>query len=222
MGESVPPKQPPPNPRLTLTHDDEERVPSPSFIPKPPGVIRRFLMPATHTTEHQHPHKKYAWYSVLWLTGVDYFSSLGYAPGIAFVAAGALAPPATLVLVLVTLVGALPVYGEVAKRSYAGQGSIAMLEALLGGWKGKLLVLALLGFAATGFVITMTLSASDAAKHAVENPLLAHYLEGHEVAVTAGLLALLAIVFLRGFSEAIGIAVLVGAPYIALNVIVIV
>jgi len=201
--------------------DDEERVPSPSFVPKPPGPLRRFLMPPTHTTAHAHSHRTYPWYNVLWLTGVDYFSSLGYAPGIAFVAAGALAPPATLILVLVTLAGALPVYNEVAKRSYAGQGSIAMLEALVGGWKGKLLVLVMLGFAATGFVITMTLSASDAAKHAVENPLLSHYLEGHEVLVTAGLLALLAFVFLRGFSEAIGVAVLIGLPYIILNFVVI-
>jgi hypothetical protein len=65
--------------------------------------------------------------------------------------------------VLVTLLGALPVYAQVAGRSYAGQGSIAMIENLLSGWKGKVLVLVLLGFAATDFVITMTLSAADAA-----------------------------------------------------------
>ncbi|MEO8585859.1 MAG: hypothetical protein ABI584_06840 [Acidobacteriota bacterium] len=168
------------------------------------------------------PEKTYRWPRVLWLTGVDYFSTLGYQPGIALLAAGALAPLATGLLVLVTLFAAVPVYREVARHSYVGQGSIAMLENLLTGWKQKFFVLALLGFATTDFVITMTLSAADAAEHACENPYFRRILEGHQVAVTLFLLALLAGVFLRGFREAIGVATLVGVPYLVLNAVVII
>jgi hypothetical protein len=164
--------------------------------------------------------KTHQWWKVIWLTGVDYFSTLGYQPGIALLAAGAVAPIATVVLVIVTLFGALPVYAQVAGRSYAGQGSIAMLENLLEGWKGKLLVLVLLGFATTDFVITMTLSAADAAKHAVENPLLKPVLGEHQILVTLTILTLLAVVFLKGFKEAIGLAAGAALPYLALTIVV--
>jgi hypothetical protein len=167
------------------------------------------------TREYTHP-----WYLVIWLTGVDYFSTLGYQPGIALLAAGILSPVATAILVLVTLACALPIYSQVAGRSFVGQGSIAMLENLVPGWWGKLFVLVLLGFAATDFVITMTLSAADAAQHAVENPLLRPYLGDAKILLTLFLLLCLALVFLQGFSEAIGLAAGVAIPYILLNVVV--
>ena len=161
------------------------------------------------------------------LTGVDYFSTLGYQPSIAYENAGLLAPLATLVLVAVTLFGALPIYSYVAGRSHLGQGSIGMLAKLVSGWWGKVLILMLLGFAGTDFIITKTLSGADAAVHLITNPLWPLDVPDdaektrQAIYVTSFLLVLLGASFMRGFREVIGLAVIIVGVYLALNVIVI-
>ncbi len=173
--------------------------------------------PMVKQTEEQHQR---SWWQVMCLTGVDYFSTLGYQPGIAALAAGVLSPLATLVLVALTLLGAPPVYRRVARESPHGGGSLAMFADILPRWTGKLFILVLLGFAATDFVITMTLSAADGAAHIVENPFVPHALRGHGLAITLTLLALLAAIFLEGFAEAIRIAIGLVGVYLALNLVV--
>ncbi|MEU5633413.1 APC family permease [Streptomyces rishiriensis] len=202
--------------------------------PPPPGRLRAWMLQGLSDMGRGHGSQEsdtgsearpdlqgQRWYRVMCLTGVDYFSTLGYQPGIAALAAGLLSPVATVVLVVVTLAGALPVYRRVAEESPHGEGSIAMLERLLSFWKGKLFVLTLLGFAATDFLITITLSAADASTHLVENPHLTAALHDRQMVITLVLVALLGAVFLKGFLEAVGVAVALVAVYLALNAVVV-
>jgi len=189
-------------------------------IDQPPPVDPTLLTPSEDVL--QPPEHQSYWLWIMCLTGVDYFSTLGYQPSIAFEAVGLLTPLATVVLVAVTLFCALPVYRRVAHESPLGQGSIAMLERLLRGWTAKFLVLVLLGFAATDFVITKTLSAADAAEHLIHNP----YWESmptvlhSQMLITMFLLILLGGMFLRGFKEVIAVAIAIVAVYLVLNAIV--
>lgn len=208
------------NPPLLNTGDQTETCPvADRRASTRRNRFKRWFFDGIRETTKKDTHRD-AWWKVMTLTGVDYFSTLGYAPGIAFLAAGTLSPFATIILIILTLFGALPVYNKVAEESPNGQGSISMLERILPRWKGKMLVLCLLGFAATSWIVTITLSAADAATHLIQNPLFPDTLKS-QMGVTMFMLIALGAVFLKGFREAIGVCVWLVGIYLILNAIVI-
>jgi hypothetical protein len=183
------------------------------------------------------------------LLGVDYFSTLGYQPSLTYELAGPFGPLATLAVVLMTLLIILPLYMYMAGKSPHGLGSIALLERLVNGWRGKSLILIVLGFTATDFVMLRSISLSDAAEHVRYNNYisagrpfyhLAEMLQSyctahfgawtrnyvHEQVLLSVLLGAISFFFWywlrRGFGRrVVKLAVLLVMPYLAVNGIVI-
>src|SRR4029453_16132940 len=111
---------------------DRQLIPFRGQIPQPSteyrSAVGRWLRGGESLGAHGgQPAATNPWWKGIWLAGGAYLSALGCQPGVALLAAGAVAAIATVILVVVTLFGALPVYAQVARRSHAGAGSIAIV-----------------------------------------------------------------------------------------------
>jgi hypothetical protein len=173
------------------------------------------------STAQRRGQHQYAWWIVLCLVGLDYFSSLAYLPSIALMQAEwlpvavedthRLVPLVAMGVAALTLLVALPVYLYIVGRSPHGEGAIGLLERRWPGWRGKLLVLILVGFLGTDYIMTRSLSTADAAEHLTANPLFhaqSEWWRSDPEAIRAALPAPLRGAFFDALSERLVVSVL--------------
>ena len=108
------------------------------------GHFREWLMqghykPAEGPSVREQPGHTHAWWKVMCLTGVDYFSTLGYQPGIAALAAGRSRRSRRWCWCWSRSSARCRCTSGSPAESPHGDGSISMLERLLTWWQGKLL-----------------------------------------------------------------------------------
>ena len=191
----------------------------PPHPPRQSGTLSQWLLQdqpqaMEGRTSRHGPHHQHPWWQVMCLTGVDYFSTLGYQPGIAALAAGVLSPVATLILVLLTLFGALPIYRRVAARARTARARSRCSSACCPGGRASC------SCSSCSASSPPTSSSPSPSPRPTPPPMSSRtrscrrVLEGHQVVVTLVLVALLGAVFLKGFREAIGIAVVLVVVYL--------
>ena len=160
--------------------------------------------------------KKHPWWKVMCLTGVDYFSTLGYQPGIAALAAGAPLPDRHPDPGPAHAAGRAARLPPGARRARAARAPSPCWSGCSPGG-GKMFVLVLLGLRGDGLHRHDYPLRGRRHRPRPREPVCSPLSGGHQVAVTLFLIAILGAVFLKGFKEAIGIAVGLVAVYLTLN-----